>query len=136
MRERGIPSVDGPKGLAAVAQVSRNTIYAWEGGAYPGVGELQKVAKVLELPAWQLLQAWEGTSAPSPPAWVAEMLERLQSIESKLSEVPDGADWKALAKLAARLQVAPDIRADAKPRGSQRGGAPPAVAEPEEAARR
>lgn len=76
MREQGIHSIDGKRGLAERAKVSRNTIYAWEKGAYPRIGEVERIARVLQLPTWQLVRAWERhqtkTSAPAEaeaPAW-------------------------------------------------------------------
>lgn len=77
MQERGITAIDGPNGLAERATVARNTIYAWESGSYPSVGELERVAGVLQLSTWELLRAWEGTdAAPSAaPPW-ADALER------------------------------------------------------------
>lgn len=82
MRERGIPSIDGERGLAKRAQVSRNTIYAWEAGAYPGVGEMEKVAQELGLPVWRLIQAWEHPgqyeTAPAEAGAVQEILDLLR----------------------------------------------------------
>lgn len=79
MKARGITSVDGPQGLARQAGVARNTIYAWEGGAYPRIGELEKVARFLGLATWQLLRAWEDGVAVGRSAD-----DRLGSIERKL----------------------------------------------------
>lgn len=94
MRTKGIRNVDGEKGLAKLAGVARNTIYAWEGGAYPRIGELEKVGRFLGLPAWQLLRAWEQgetagggvdmtLSENGQPTTVVEV----KSLESKVDRI-------------------------------------------------
>lgn len=80
MEVRGIRSVDGEQGLAKRAGVARNTIYAWEGGAYPRIGELERVARLLEVPTWQLLRAWEAGAVDQ----VRSTDDRLEGIERKL----------------------------------------------------
>lgn len=95
MRARGIETVDGQQGLARRAGVARNTIYAWEAGAYPRIGELERVGRFLGLPAWQLLQAWEagdvvegdGNDEAAPrPAW-AEGLVTYQQVADLATQV-------------------------------------------------
>jgi transcriptional regulator with XRE-family HTH domain len=62
MERAGIRSVVE---LAERSYVSRNTIYAW-GTSSPHLGELSKVAGVLDVPTAYLVDALEGRLWPDP----------------------------------------------------------------------
>lgn len=114
MRAKGIGSVDGEQGLARRAGVTRNTIYAWESGAYPRIGELERLGRFLDVPAWRLLQAWEAGEASAQPDMVLyrdgqpvavvetkidEVASRLDALERKIGEAGywsgDEPEWAA-----------------------------------------
>lgn len=79
MRDAQIPTVTE---LVKRAEVTRNTVYNWEGGkSAPALDELDKVAKTLDVPLSRLVDAWSGrdTTKEPPPQWAEAMEARIVS---------------------------------------------------------
>jgi transcriptional regulator with XRE-family HTH domain len=84
MRDAGIPTVTA---LVKQAEITRNTLYNWEGGkSSPALDELEKVARVLDVPLSLLVDAWSGrdTEKEALPRW-AEGLERRLLLELRIN---------------------------------------------------
>lgn len=111
MRQHEIRHVGGPSGLAVRAGVSRNTIYAWEDGAFFAAAEMQKVAAVLELPVWRMVQEWErGKYGSAPPTeaggarWTERLLTGMMALEHE-SGISDEDLDRARARADAWLSL-------------------------------
>lgn len=84
MRDAQIPTVTE---LVKRAQVTRNTVYNWEGGkSAPALDELDKVAQTLGVPLSHLVDAWAGRQAQQNAA--PDIPERLDRIEAKVDAIP------------------------------------------------
>jgi transcriptional regulator with XRE-family HTH domain len=130
MSNAGIPTVIE---LVTRAQITRNTLYNWEGGVTaPALDELEKVARTLDVPLSVLVDAWSGRQQKKepPPKWAGAMEQRIVSeVQANRATITEAlavtfAEWADRIDRERR-----EGNADATPDGT--GDQPPGGAEPE-----
>lgn len=129
MQRRGIRRVTE---LVDRAQVTRNTIYNWEGGkSAPALDQLDAVARALDVPLSYLVDAWSGRAhekEPQPqwaealPAQVADaVVTRLRGDDALLAEIHDDVHGSGLPEPPPAVA---HPKAGRRPRGRRSGSAP------------
>lgn len=116
--------------LAEHAQVTRNTIYNWEGGiTAPALDELDKVARALDLPLSALVDAWSGRQIDeeTAPPWAERLLAKVDAIYERQSRVAGDATQAIIEALSSpeKLAQARLAIAELEERLRQRSEAPP-----------